>query len=244
MRRPQKAAAAVDLAPGVTAAAPGVLFLQASRTLVAADVHFAYEDVIGAALPLWSTAEIAATLLLALRRLGASEIVLLGDVIHGSRMSEGAARAVSSALEALRSAARVTLVAGNHEGRSRGAAILGETSERIERDGWLLLHGDRAPDAAALAVCKGTIIGHLHPSLALGGGASAPAFLSSDRLVVVPALTPYSGGLNVLSSACRRAVAPFNAGAQREFEAVAVGGELLYPFGALSALRSAAGHPG
>jgi metallophosphoesterase superfamily enzyme len=209
------------------------LWLRATRSIVAADVHFAYEDVIGAALPMWSLPEITGTLLAASQRMNAAEIVLLGDVIHGSRMSEGAARAVRESLDALRAAAQLTLVAGNHEGRSRGASILGDTVEFAQRDGWLLLHGDKSVEA------ERRIIGHLHPSLGLGGGMSAPAFLASPRLVVVPAMTPYSRGLDVFSNACLNALAAFGIQSRRELQVVVAAGNLLYPFGALSKMRTA-----
>ena len=231
---PQPAAAVVELLPGISALAPGLLWLHASRAIVAADVHLGYEDVIGGALPAWSTAEIVRTLLGAASRMQAREIVLLGDVIHGSRMSEGAAGVVREGLDMLRGAAELTLVAGNHEGRTRGAAVLGETVENLERDGWMLLHGDKPCLARS-------IIGHLHPSLPLGGGASAPAFLASKQLVVVPALTPYSRGLDVLSEACLQALAPFGVAARREVHVVAAAGEQLYPFGTLSKLRAIIG---
>ena len=232
-RPPQQAAAQVELVRGVSAVAPGVLWLHESRAIVAADVHLAYEDVIGGALPTWSTPELVATLIAAATSMNAREIVLLGDVIHGSRMSDGAARAVQQGLESLRGFAQLTLVAGNHEGRTRGAAVLGETIEYAERDGWMLLHGDRPQ------LHGRSIIGHLHPSLALGGGASAPAFLASERLVVVPALTPYSRGLNVLSDACMHALRPFGVASRRDVRVIAAAGDVLYPFGALSELRGA-----
>jgi metallophosphoesterase superfamily enzyme len=229
---PQPAAGIVQLAPGVSALAAGLLWLHSSRAIIAADVHFAYEEVIGAALPAWSTPEITATLLITAQRMQAHEIVLLGDVIHGSRMSEGAARAVREALDALRSVAHLTIVAGNHEGRTRGEAILGETVECAERDGWMLLHGDRA----RFGKC---IIGHLHPSLPVGARESAPAFLAAPSLIVVPAMTPYSSGLNVLSQACLNALRPFGIASRRQLQVVAAAGELLYPFGALWDLRRA-----
>ncbi|HKU68403.1 MAG TPA: hypothetical protein VJP85_11560 [Candidatus Baltobacteraceae bacterium] len=228
---PQQASRIVELLPGVSAVAPGVLWLHASRAIVAADAHLAYEDVIGGVLPTWSTTEIIAALRAAAQRMNAREIVLLGDVIHASRMSEGAARAVREGLDTLRGAARLTLVAGNHEGRSRGASILGDTIESAERDGWKLLHGDKP----SLEPC---IIGHLHPSLRLGGGASAPAFLASSRVIVVPALTPYSSGLDVCSDACLNALAPFGVASRRELSLVVTAGDLLYPFGTLSAFRN------
>lgn len=235
---PQQRATSIELLPGISAVLPGVLWLAQSRAIVAADAHLAYEDVIGAALPTWSTHELAASLLLAAQRMSAREIVFLGDVIHGSRMSEGAAREVRSALEMLRAHAEVTIIAGNHEGRTRGAALLGETFESLVRDGWHLLHGDRAADPS-----QRSIIGHLHPGLFLDHGAAVPAFLSSERLVVVPALTPYSVGLDVCGSACMRALRAFGARARDEFCVTAVTPEYLYPFGSLEALRSTISMP-
>ena len=188
----------------------------------------AYEDVIGGALPLWSTVEIVETLLRAQRRMQAREIVFLGDIIHGTRMSDGAAAAVHHALDTLRDRCAVTLVAGNHEGRTRGVAVLGETEDAIERDGWLLLHGDEPVQG------RRCIIGHLHPSLRIGS-ATVPAFLAAPHLIVVPALTPYSNGLNVLSSDCTAALRAF--GQTRHFTVVASTEDTVYPFGLLHALR-------
>lgn len=232
MSAPRPSAPSVQLGDGVVALPQGLLWLERSRTLVAADAHLAYEDVIGGALPLWSTAESVHALLLAVRRMEAREVVLLGDVIHGSRMSEGAARIVGEALALLRQEARVTLVAGNHEGRSRGVAVLGETEEAIERDGWVLVHGDEP-----VAVPR-VIVGHLHPSLPLGGGAHIPAFLASPRLIVVPALTPYSNGLNVLSPSATAALRAF-VPSTSELVVIASAQDRVYPFGALGALRAA-----
>jgi metallophosphoesterase superfamily enzyme len=109
--------------------------------------------------------------------------------------------------------------------------VLGETHESIERDGWLLLHGDRY---VAAARC---IIGHLHPSIALGGERSAPAFLASPEIIVVPALTPYSRGLNVLSGACAAALKAF-VRSTASVCVVACGEDKVYPFGSLAGLRT------
>jgi metallophosphoesterase superfamily enzyme len=216
--------------------------------LVAADAHLAYEDVIGGALPTWSTGEAIATLRSAAHEFGALEVLFLGDVIHGSRMSDGAALEVQSGLNELRAFAMVTLVAGNHEGRSRGADVLGETVEYAERDGWLLLHGDRPP-CHPESQCHGepveprpslsrarTIIGHLHPSVR-SNGTSAPAFLSGEKLIVVPALTPYSEGLDVCSEDCFEALLPFGLTSRRDLNVTAATADLVYPLGSLSALR-------
>jgi metallophosphoesterase superfamily enzyme len=222
-----------DLARGVVALAPGLAWLPASRTLIAADAHLAYEDVVGGALPLWSTAEIASTLALVAGRAGAREVVFLGDIVHGARMSEGAMDAVRRALDALRAQFAVTLVAGNHEGRTRAFRVLGATVEECERDGWLLVHGDRPAVLGRRAV-----IGHLHPSLHLGGGRSVPAFVASEALVVVPALTPYSPGLDLLSEEFGAAIGLWSV-RSRDAHVVAATHERLYPFGSLATLRFA-----
>lgn len=221
-----------EIVPGAIALPHGLLFLVRTRTLIAADVHLGYEDVIGGALPLWSTASIAAALGAAIAAYDARELVLLGDVVHSTGMSEGAARTVRAALDALRSRCPVVLIAGNHEGRSRGRALLGETCERLERDDWLLLHGDVPPIGPARC-----IVGHLHPSLRLGGDASVPVLLGGERLIVAPALTPYSPGLDVRSENCRRAVLAFGVRIDA-MVAVACGEDRVYPFGSVGALRA------
>lgn len=222
-----------EIVPGALALPHGLLLLRASASLIAADVHLGYEDVIGGALPLWSTAAIVRTIGEAIERTGARELVLLGDVVHSTNMSEGAARTVRAALDGLRTRCTVVPVAGNHEGRTRGRALLGDTCERLEREGWLLLHGDVPPLERARC-----IVGHLHPSLRLGAGASIPVVLGGERLIVAPALTPYSPGLDVRSGDCARAVGAFGVEIDGML-AVACGEDRVYPFGSVGRLRVA-----
>jgi metallophosphoesterase superfamily enzyme len=78
--------------------------------------------------------------------------------------------------------------------------------------------------------------------LHLGGRVNAPAFLAGRRIVVVPALTPYSSGLDVLSDACIGALAPY--GVRRpDLHVVAALDDRVFPFGSLSRLREAARRP-
>jgi metallophosphoesterase superfamily enzyme len=234
---PVPASARYAVARGVVALPGGFALLETSRVLVCADAHFGYEDVMGGALPLWSTTEIAASIAIAAQQHGVREIAFLGDLLHGSQMSAGATRAIQSALLLLRGVAPLTFIAGNHEGRTRGRSILGETVEACERDGWLLLHGDKPPPAGTPA-----IIGHLHPSVHLGGESAMPAFLGAQHLVVVPALTPYSTGLDVLSDACIAALAPY--GVRRpDLQVVAASHECVFPFGTLSRMHDALRRP-
>ena len=110
--------------------------------------------------------------------------------------------------------------------------MLGTTLEACERGGWLLVHGD-CPQPGPRA-----IVGHLHPSLHLGGGRSAPAFLAGAQLVVVPALTPYSPGLDVCGQACADALGAWGV-APRDVTVAAATESAIYPFGSLARLRAA-----
>jgi metallophosphoesterase superfamily enzyme len=73
--------------------------------------------------------------------------------------------------------------------------------------------------------------------LHLGGGLSSPAFLGGERIVVVPALTPYSRGLDVLSDECIAALAAWDV-RRADLQVVAATAERVFPFGTLSALYS------
>jgi len=228
---PQAAAASYEIAPAIWALPHGLLLCGPTRTLVVADAHLGYEDVIGGALPLWSTTQAVATLAIAIAHHGAREIVFLGDAIHGSSMSQGAASHVAGALDTLRERCEVIAIAGNHEGRTRGEKILGATVESLERNGWLLTHGDIFKPSYRC------IVGHLHPSLSLGGGTTIPAFLGNDRLIVVPALTPYSSGLDVLSTSCAAAIRSLGA-LPEGLTVIAADTQRVYPFGRLDQLKA------
>ncbi len=227
----ESAARSAQLAEGIDAVAPGLLWVRETRTIVAADAHLAYEDVIGGALPTWSTGDAISVLQKAALEFGAREFLFLGDIIHGARMSDGAAREVQSGLERLRALATVTLVAGNHEGHTRGADVLGDTVEYAERSGWLMIHGDQPSLSRA-----GVIIGHLHPSIR-SNGTSAPVFLAGPRIIVVPALTAYSEGLDVCGDDCFEALQAFGATSRNELQVVAATHDLVYPLGTVSGLR-------
>ena len=228
---PEPASERYEIAPNVFALPESLLHLASSRALVVADAHLGYEDVIGGALPLWSTQEATVKLLAAIDRTQAAEVIFLGDIIHGSRMSDGAARVVRASLAQLRERCAVTLVVGNHEGASRGEAILGEVEDAVERDGWVLVHGDEP------VLVPRVIVGHIHPSLPLGGGSSVPAFLATRRTIVVPAFTPYSPGLSVLAKDCAEALRAFG----DDGDPVVVGSNenRVFPFGSREALRKA-----
>ena len=65
-----------------------------------------------------------------------------------------------------------------------------------------------------------------------------PAFLAAPALVVVPALTPYSTGLDIFSDACIAALAPYDM-RRGDLHVVAATSERVFPFGTLSRFREA-----
>lgn len=223
----------LEILPQIYLRDDGMLFLAATRTLVAADLHLGYEELIGAVLPLFSLSETVSCLARAIRQTGALELVLLGDVIHGSRMSERTARAIREGLDRLRERTVVFAIAGNHEGAGRGRLVLGPTHETLERDGWILTHGDEPPPQTS---GRRAVIGHLHPALHCGGSRTAQAFIVNRSVVVVPAQTPFSPGLDVGSEAARAAVAPWARGGGRPKLVVVTPGRIR-PFGFMSDLR-------
>jgi len=225
------------LTPGVRAFAPGVAFIEATQTLVTADAHFGYEEAIGSALPAWSTRDMLAILLKAIRETNAQELAILGDIVHTSRLSEGMAARVREVLNELRHVCRLHLIAGNHEGRGRARDILGDTQDALERDGWTLVHGDVPVQAGR------TMIGHIHPSLSLDSRKTVPAFLATPSLIVLPALTPYSPGLSATSAECLRALRAFGVTSFRNVRLTACMPDRLYEFGSVGALLDVLSEP-
>uniref|UniRef100_E6PI20 Calcineurin-like phosphoesterase domain-containing protein n=1 Tax=mine drainage metagenome TaxID=410659 RepID=E6PI20_9ZZZZ len=226
-------ALSVALGGGTHALAGGLLWIEASASIVVADLHLGYEEAIGGALPLWSLDESLAALERAHAAYDARELILLGDVVHGVRLSDGAAARVLATMERLRTLCTLTIVAGNHEGRTRGAELLGDCVEEIERAGMLLHHGDR-PRLSGVR----HVIGHLHPSIALGGEQSVPAFLAAPEVIVLPAATPYSRGLNVLARDCRNAIGAYGARGDST-NVIAATATHCYPFGSIASLARA-----
>jgi metallophosphoesterase superfamily enzyme len=106
-----------------------------------------------------------------------------------------------------------------------------KSGHSAERAGWLLVHDD---DTRSLD--RRRIVGHLRPSLTLARGASVPVFLAHPALIAVPALTPSSPGLNVLSSDCARALHALGMPAE-SFEVIAATADRVYSVGSLAGLR-------
>lgn len=155
--------------------------------LVIADLHWGYaasHRARGNLLPLWGDGEIEARLHGLLATYQPAEMIWLGDVVHAA---EGAVRVEAF----LRSAPLpITLVAGNHDRRWRGA-----TAKSVTRGNYFFHHGD-----VPLPVPPGAleIIGHHHPAVSwndyAGTHVKLPGLVVSARRLVLPAFSPWAAG--------------------------------------------------
>jgi len=130
----------------------------------------------------------------------------------------------------------VVLVKGNHDVGVTWLRELGvEVVDELEIGKWKLVHGHKVVDGDRF------IIGHEHPAIRLrdevGAILKAPAFLMGERLIVLPAFSPWAYGNDVL----RELVSPFLRFMREDFRVlVPVEGELL-DFGRLSKLSKVLG---
>jgi hypothetical protein len=194
-----------EIQPGVWLDSRLALWFAAERSLVIADLHWGYaasHRARGHLVPWWGDDEIERRLLALIAAYQPAEMIWLGDIVHAA---EGSARAEAF----LRNAPiPITLVAGNHDRRWRGA-----TAKSVTRGNRFFHHGD-----AALAVPEGAVevIGHHHPAVSWSDGAGThlklPALVTSSRRLVLPAFSPWAAGAAWISDRPERetlwAVAP------------------------------------
>ena len=204
--------ALLTIAPTISLSGHGGAWLPRSRTLVVADVHIGYARAArrrGGYLPSAERASDAAQRALgAASDLGASSLVIAGDVRHSTRDADVAEHAeVLAFLQQLRSALDVTLVPGNHD---RGAAArygheVYVAAEPLIVDDVAIMHAPPTSPPGQWTVC-----GHLHPSTVVrdetGAGARFPCALVGDHVVVLPAFSDWAGG--VTASRLRRSLFP------------------------------------
>lgn len=164
------------------------LWLQPTRTLVVADIHWGYAEshrVHGNLLPAWGDAEIAARLRALLADYQPTEMIWLGDSLH-TVAGRTAAEAFLSSLDV-----PVTILAGNHD---LHWARVADTPTLI-RGEFFLHHGDR-PALRPSALIE--VVGHHHPAFVWHDGAGArlklPALVAAPRRLVLPAFSPWAAG--------------------------------------------------
>ncbi|HEY2800745.1 MAG TPA: metallophosphoesterase [Chthoniobacterales bacterium] len=188
---PTLAASQVLVAPNVLLDGRLALFHEQERWLAVADLHFGYElsqRAAGRLVPLWGMTSIEARLTELLDEYQPRQLIIVGDLVH----DRASASAAAELLGRLRQRCEVIALAGNHD---RHAARTIKFLPRWETLGFVFQHGH----------CDGKepgrvqIIGHHHPAASITDGAGLrlkfPAFVQQERCWILPAFSPWAGGV-------------------------------------------------
>jgi hypothetical protein len=174
----------------------GALWLEASRTLVVADLHFEKGSSYaarGQLLPPYDTGETLRRLEAEVADMRPERLVFLGDSFHDRRALERISGRDIERLAALARACALTWIVGNHDVDGPGA-LAGETADEVVIGALVLRHEPRG------GVQPGEVAGHLHPSAritALGRSVRRRCFVTDGERLILPAFGSYAGGLNV-----------------------------------------------
>ncbi|SEQ63903.1 putative phosphoesterase [Faunimonas pinastri] len=178
----------------------GALWLEASRTLVVADLHlekgssFARRRVF---LPPYDSAATLAALATLVERRAPKRVVCLGDSFHDGEGTSRLGLPERARLSALQRGRDWLWITGNHDPHLP-ADIGGEVGREIEIQSLTFRH------EPTLAPVHGEVAGHLHPSARLcrhGRSIRRRAFATDGMRLVLPAFGVLTGGLNVLDRA-------------------------------------------
>ena len=186
----------LDVGGGIRVTGSGAAWLPSDRTVVLADVHVGYELAArrrGGYLPrIERGADIGARLVGLVTSLGATRLVIAGDLRHSTRDVDAMERAELAALASVvRASIALDVVRGNHD---RDDALIGGESALMIRVGDV----DVMHHPPANAPERWTICGHLHPRVTLrdetGASERFACALVGDRTVIVPAFSEWAGG--------------------------------------------------
>ncbi len=189
---PITAAGCVAIAPHVLLDGRLALFHEKERWLAVADLHFGYElsqRAAGRLMPLWGMRSIEDRLVELLAEYRPQRLLIVGDLVH-DRASTSAARDL---LTRLGERCEVIALAGNHD-RHTGSAIA--FAPRWETPEYVFQHGHCEAAEESERIC---VIGHHHPAATLRDGAGLrlklPAFIQQERRWILPAFSPWAGGV-------------------------------------------------
>jgi hypothetical protein len=186
----------IDVGGGIRVTGTGAAWLPAERTVVVADVHVGYELAAGRRggylPPVASGYEIGLRVAQLATALGASRLVIAGDLRHSTRDVDALERdELAGFAAAVRRTVTLDVVLGNHD---RGDALVDVAAVHALRVGEVdvVHHPPSTPPE------RWTICGHLHPRLTLrdetGASARYPCAMVGPRIVIVPAFSDWAGG--------------------------------------------------
>ncbi|KPF67707.1 DEAD/DEAH box helicase [beta proteobacterium AAP99] len=182
-------------------------WLPAARTLLVADPHFGKAAVFrarGIPVPRGSTGGSLQTLSMLVTRLGATQLIFLGDFMHARESHSAGTLDALAQFRAAHAGCAMTLVRGNHDSHAGdpppalNIAIVDEPL--IVGSLALKHHPEPEPHHYVLA-------GHLHPCVRLaaaGDSARLPCFWMGERVGVLPAFGEFTGMHPVRAAAGER----------------------------------------
>ena len=220
--------------------ASGALWLPEIRTALVADVHLGYgwaqrrRGQLGPVEDLRTQPKLDRLM----TELQPERLVILGDIVHAPRPAPAERELVEGIVHNLASSAELILVLGNHDrGFLRdypGLPI--RCCQTWYTEGLLAVHGHRP---AAIAEDAITVLGHLHPALGVVDDAGAsqriPVFLVSEKVIVLPAFSPFAVGFDVRRPIPREVRTVLGKG---QIEVIAATGRRTVRLGALQAVRT------
>ncbi|WP_297552640.1 metallophosphoesterase [Thermococcus sp.] len=205
------------------------------RNLIISDLHLGYEIAMareGFYLPRVFH-EVVGDLKGLIKRERPKRLIINGDLKH-SFIPEWRERAELKAFfeEIGPLVEEIVLVRGNHDVGTLWLRELGvEVVDELKLGRWKLVHGHRVVEGERF------IIGHEHPAIRLrdevGAIVKVPAFLLGEKLIVLPAFSPWAYGNDVL----REIVSPFLRFYPEDFRVLVPLDNELLDFGKLSQLR-------
>ncbi len=160
--------------------------------MAVADLHYGFElsqRAAGWLIPFWGMGNIESRLRKLIEEHQPDKLILVGDIVH-SNVAQKQAEAFVETLGHL--GPELILIRGNHD---RGLRELDLTDSHT-CSGYCFNHGhlDWAADESVVEV-----VGHLHPSWSFndraGARLRAPALLQMDKMIVLPAFSPWAAGV-------------------------------------------------
>jgi hypothetical protein len=184
----------------VTMRPSGGLWLEASGTLIVADLHLEKGSsyaMRGQMLPPYDTRDALGRLTREAAICEARTVILLGDTFHDRTSEARLTDADSASLRALARNHGLVWVIGNHD--ADGPRHLpGDVAEEMSLSALILRHEPQPGPQ------RGEVAGHLHPCArvkASRGSVRRRCFVTDGERIIVPAFGAYAGGLNVLDAA-------------------------------------------
>lgn len=171
------------------------LFWPARKRLMIADLHLGKADVFrraGIAVPRGGTSHDLQRISLLLARFGATELCVLGDLLHGPT-PDAAWREAWDNWRLEHSELQVSVVAGNHDRRLAAAGLDLTCIAGPWLDPPFSLQHEPARHPSLHVVC-----GHLHPCFAVPAVRRRwPGFWLQPSLLMLPSFSAFTGGFPV-----------------------------------------------